>query len=196
MTVSVEDGRGHGVNIWRIAGWGGALGLLLLPLIAMQFTEEVRWGPMDFVFAAVMFGSVGGVLELTVRKTRSTAHRVAVGLALAATFMLIWVNGAVGIIGDEDNPANLMFGGVLAIALLGAIVARFRPAGMALVMSAAAAAQMVVGVVGVALGFGATGPIWPWDTIGATGFFVALWLASACLFSVAAREPRGPGEPR
>ena len=37
------------------------------------------------------------------RKTGDAAYRTAVGVALAAAFLLIWVNGAVGIIGSENN---------------------------------------------------------------------------------------------
>jgi hypothetical protein len=44
-----------------------------------------------------------------------------------AAFILIWMNLAVGIIGSEDNPANLMYGGVLAVAIVGAFMVRFRP---------------------------------------------------------------------
>lgn len=41
------------------------------------------------------------------------------------------MNGAVGIVGSEDNPANLMYGGVLAVGIVGAVIARFRAEGMA-----------------------------------------------------------------
>ena len=104
---------------WRPILWSIPVALLLLPAVAMQFTDEVDWNAFDFIFATVMFGSVGLVVELTVRSSRSIAFRAAVALALAAAFLIIWINGAVGIIGDEDNPANLMFGAVLAVALLG-----------------------------------------------------------------------------
>lgn len=52
---------------WRMVGWGAAAFMLLLPLVAMQFTNEVRWTLSDFVFAAVLIGAVGVIFELTVR---------------------------------------------------------------------------------------------------------------------------------
>ena len=55
--------------------------------------------------------------------------------------MLVWINLAVGIIGSEDNPANLMYGGVLAVGVAGAVAARFRPGGMARALAATALAQ-------------------------------------------------------
>ena len=59
-----------------------------------------------------------------VRLTGSRAYRFAVAAALAAAFFMLWVNGAIGIIGDEGNDANMMFFGVLAVALLGAVIAK------------------------------------------------------------------------
>ena len=40
---------------WRIIGWSIPATLLLLPLVAMRFTDEVNWTFSDFVFAAVLF---------------------------------------------------------------------------------------------------------------------------------------------
>jgi len=87
--------RGRGPNPWRVAGWSLAALLLLLPVIAMQFTREVNWTPFDFAFAAVMIGGVGIAFELTVRATRNNAYRSGFAIALAAAFLLIWMNGAV-----------------------------------------------------------------------------------------------------
>ncbi len=172
---------------WRPILWSIPVALLLLPAVAMRFTDEVDWNAFDFIFATVMFGSVGLVVELTVRSSRSIAFRAAVALALAAAFLIIWINGAVGIIGDEDNPANLMFGAVLAVALLGSIAALFRAPGMAIAMFAAAVAQLAVGVIALVGGM-AEGPAAPYDVIGSTGFLGGMWLVSGLLFRKAARE--------
>jgi hypothetical protein len=177
--------------------------ILSLPLLAMQFrvalpdpgsteaTDGVNWTLFDFVFAGVMIVGTGLLLELAARKAPNTAYRAAVTAALAATFFLIWSTGAVGIIGSEDNAANRMYFGVLAIALLGSIVARFRADGMALTMVAAALAQVSVGAIALVGGLGATDPSWPWDVVGATGFFAAPWLGSAWLFRRSALQLAG-----
>ena len=60
---------------------GRAVGLILLPLVAMQFTSEVVWTASDFVFAMVMFGGVGLGLELAAR-TKNRAFTMAVAIAL------------------------------------------------------------------------------------------------------------------
>ncbi|WP_377041716.1 hypothetical protein [Microvirga arabica] len=170
---------------WMIA----ALLLLLLPLAAMLFTDEIDWDETDFiVFGAMLFGACG-VYELAARMTGSTAYRAAVGVAVVAAFILIWMNLAVGIIGSEDNPANLMYAGVLALALLGSLIVRFRPHRMAQVFIATALAQVLVGIIALSAGLGSTGANWPRVIVVLTGFFSALWLLSAWLFRRAAREP-------
>ena len=77
------------------------------------------------------------ILELTLRATGSLAYRAAVVVALGAAFLLTWVNLAVGITGNENNPLNLMFFGVLAVGLVGAVVAGFKSGAMARAMAGA-----------------------------------------------------------
>jgi hypothetical protein len=185
--------RGGGLNPWRVAGWSIAALLLLLPLVAMQFTREVSWTPFDFVFAAVMIGGVGIAFELTVRATRNNAYRSGVAIALAAAFLLIWINGAVGIIGDEDNPLNLLYIGVIVIAFGGMAIARFRAKGASRAMNAAAIANAAVGVVAVVAG--RNDPPGIVGLVVLNGFFVLLFLGAARLFGVAAVNGKSPNEP-
>lgn len=76
-----------------------------------------------------------------------TAYRAAAGIALGTAFLLIWISFAVGVIGTEDNPANLMFGAVLLLGLIGAVAARFQPEGMARALAATALAQGLVALI-------------------------------------------------
>ena len=185
MAGDTEIGGGRRGSHWRIAVWGTAALMLLLPLFAMQVTDEVDWDAADFAIFGAMLAGAGGTYELAVRMTSSTAYRAAVGLALAAAFILVWMNLAVGIIGTEDNPANLMYGGVLAVGLIGAVIARFQPQGMVRALLATAFAQASVAVIALIAGLGFTFIL--------TGFFVALWLGSAWLFRKAAREQTPAG---
>lgn len=171
-------------RIWRVIMWGAAASLLMLPLVAMQFTPEVQWTLSDFVLFGVMLSAGCGTVELAARGSGSLAYRLGVGVAVIATFLLIWFNLAVGIIGSEDNPANLMFSAVLAVAVLGAVVVWFDPAGLVRVMIVAALTQIGVGVIAIALGTATTAdPIVP-----LTIFFTVLWLLSAGLFHKASRD--------
>ena len=126
-----NSNSGRRGGLWRIVVWGGAAALLLVPLMAMQFTDEVQWTGSDFAIFGAMLAVPLGVLELAVRATGSMAYRAAVAVALGAAFLMTWANLAVGIIGSEDNPLNLMFFGVLAVGIVGAFMARFQPRGMA-----------------------------------------------------------------
>ena len=72
--------------------------ILLLPLLAMQFTDEVVWDLADFVVAGALLFGTGLTYELIAGKGGNFAYRAAVGVAAAAALLLVWVNLAVGII--------------------------------------------------------------------------------------------------
>ena len=179
MTDTTTDSRRNGWGWVRPVAWGGAVALILLPLVAMQFTSDVDWSGGDFLFAAIVIGAVGLAFELAVRISNSWSYRGGAAVGLAAGFFLTWSNAAVGYIGD-DNPYNMVFFVIVAFAFLGALLARFEAKGMALVMLAAGIAHAVAGAIGYPED-PVTGPI--------TLVFTAMWLTSARLFQLAAREP-------
>lgn len=150
--------------------------------------NAVDWDVLDFAIFGALLAGVAVTYLLAARKTGNAAYRLAVSVALAAAFLLIWVNGAVGIIGNETNDANMMFFGVLVVGVTGAIVARFHPHGMARALFATATAQVLVAAIALIARFGATNPNWPQDVLILTGFFTMLWLISAWLFQKSARE--------
>lgn len=175
-------------SAWRIFGWTAAGCLVLAPLVAMQFTREVQWDAFDFlVFGGmVLFAGLG--LEALLRRSGGVAYRTGAALTTLGLFLLVWVNLAVGIIGSEDNPANLLVAGVIAIGIGGAIVTRGRAVGMARVLGVMAIVQAAIAGFAVIAGIGTDGPIWPRDVIGANGMFVVIWMAAAALFHLAARR--------
>lgn len=189
MAESSGNSRGQRRHVWRVAPWMIAAFLLVLPWTATRFTDEVNWDETDFIVLGAMLFGACGIYELAARMTGSTAYRAAVGVAVVAAFILIWMNLAVGIIGSEDNPANLMYAGVLAVAVLGGAIVRFQPHAMAQVLAATALAQALVGLIALSAGLGSSGANWPRVIVVLTGFFAALWLLSAWLFRQAAREP-------
>lgn len=189
MTTHTDGGR-RGIP-WRLVGWGAVALILLLPLVT-----GAPWTLFDYIVAGGLLGGAGLVLELVVRTSGSLAYRAGAGLAVAAAFLLIWVNGAVGFLGSEDNPANLMFAGVIAIAVLGSVIARFRAAGMAWAMFAAAAAQVSVGVIALALGWSSPGNAGLYEVVMGTSVFGALWLLSGGLFRKAAEKQTDAAGPQ
>ena len=118
-------------------------------------------------------------------KAYDTAYRLAAGMALATALLIVWMSVAAGLVGiEDDDPANAMYAGVLAIGFVGAVVARFQPYGLARALFATALAQAVVGV--IALTYPNTaGPV---AIAFLHGMFVALFVASGLLFRHAARN--------
>ncbi|MBO9547767.1 hypothetical protein [Caulobacter sp.] len=180
MTTDITLKRG---SRWTLLVWIGAALLLLTPALAMRFTKEVVWTPFDFGVWGAILALACGTFELAVRASGSLAFRAAVAIVVAVSFLTVWINGAVGIIGDEDNPANLMFGCVLLVAAAGAYVGRFRAAGLSRALLAAAFVQAVVAIVAQLMG-------------SREGFvisvvFAGAWLLAAWLFGRAARVEAG-----
>ena len=182
-----EDSQPHDPrrgSRWTLLVWTGAALLWLTPLAAMQFAREVNWTVTDFAVFGAMLLTAAGAFELLVRQSARPAYRTAAALAVGGGFILVWINLAVGIIGDEGNPANLLYFAVLAIGLLGGLLARFRAGGMVYTLLAMAVAQVAIGFTSVLSGYAT----WPFD-----GIFLALWTASAWLFSKAANQRPSTG---
>ena len=73
--------------------------LLLIPLIAMQFTEEVNWTLFDFVVAGGLLFFTGLIFDLVFRKIKNVKYRMIISVILLFVILLIWVELAVGIFG-------------------------------------------------------------------------------------------------
>jgi hypothetical protein len=186
-----KNHENRGLSRRRLAAWAAVVALILLiPLIAMQVSDEWNWDLFDFTFAGTVLFGAALTYELIARKGSTVAYRAAVGLAVATALVLVWINAAVGIVGNDDLFI-LMYLGVLAIGLIGAFIARFQPQGMARVLVAIAIGQMLVPTVVLAIpGLRAV----LWEPPGVVGVFVlnacfaALWLGSAWLFGKAGRS--------
>lgn len=163
----------------RLSAWATIVALILLiPLVLTLLGSGVdgegwHWTLSDFVFAFFLLFSAGLTYELVARKMNSTAYRVAVGIAVATALLLVWFNAAVGIVGDSPGP---MFFGVVVVLIFGAVIARFRPQGMARALFATALAQALVAVIAMI----AWGQYVEISIL--NGFFIALWIGSALLF--------------
>jgi hypothetical protein len=175
------------INPWRMLGWGAAIVLLLAPLVAMRFTSEVNWTAGDFIFAGILFALIGGAFELAVWASRNRAYRAGAALALLGAFLTIWANLAVGIVGSENNPPNMLFFAALLVGFVMACIGRFRARAMSIATLATAAS------LGIAFAFAVTQPTdEPFvphirEALG-TGVFAALFVASSALFRRAVRE--------
>lgn len=166
--------------------------ILMIPLIAMQFTNEVDWNIFDFIVAGILIFGTGITFKIITMKVRSNYYKAAFGLSIGTAFLLIWSNLAVGIIGSENNPANLLYFGVIAIGFFGSINVKFKPRGMSHTMFATAIAMMLVPTIAIL--------IWKPETdsveaipgiLGVfvlNAFFAMLFVGSALLFRQAEQE--------
>jgi hypothetical protein len=167
-------------NRWRLAVWGTAMGLFLIPTVAKLVTSEMAWTGSDFLTMAAMLATACGLYELATRMIASIAYRAGFGFAVVAAFLLVWINLAVGMIGSEQDRANLVFAGVLAVGVIGAGFARLQPAGMARTLLAMAIAQALAGAFALVLG--------SMEGTLLSFFFAAMWILSAELFRRAAQD--------
>jgi hypothetical protein len=158
--------------------------VLMVPFLAMTLrlgipdpgsgTEAVDWGLMDFAIAGVLVFGSGLLFEYASTRARSVAYTAAVAVAVGASLILLWINLAVGMIGDEGNAANAMYLLVLAVALIGTTIARFEPREAMVAMVATAAVHGLVVLIALVAGLRPTLP--------ADAVFIGLWLGSALLF--------------
>lgn len=181
MAAMVEaDGERLG-RLLRLLVWGGAAVVWLIPLVAKLTVSGMLWTTFDFIVWGAMLLFAAGVCEIGLRLSGSLAYRAGVVVAVGTGFLITWSNLAVGIIGDEGEALNLIFFGVIAIALVGAFVARFRTQGLAVAMAITAAAQAGTALLAVTRE--------PKVAL-IIGVFALGWLLSAWLFREAARaEP-------
>ncbi len=148
----------------------------------------MHWDLLDILTFGTMVVCAVIIVFTARRRSRIRAYRLAAAIAALGGFLLVWINGAVGIIGNEENEANLLFFGVLAVAATGALIARFRARGLARALYATAIAQVLVAVIAIVMRLGASGPAWPRGILVLTAMFSAAWLVSGWLFGKAAKS--------
>lgn len=137
-------------NISSIAkGMGSILGIpLALTLLAVW-----RWKPAVFLLAFLLLAGTANLIYglLKQNKLSNKTYRFAVLLALAGIALLVWMNVAVGgILGDD--PANMMYFGVLLVGCTGAIISNLQPEGMSWTLFATAFAIAIVPAIALAIG--------------------------------------------
>ena len=74
--------------------------ILLIPLIAIQFTEEVQWELGDFIIMGILLYGTGLAIELVNTRPQNIRKRAAYSFVILAIFFLIWAELAVGVFGS------------------------------------------------------------------------------------------------
>jgi hypothetical protein len=172
---------------WRVAAWSAAGLVLLAPLIAMGFTDEVAWTGGDFAAAALLLAGGGAVVEAAAWRSKAPMFRAGAVLAAAAGLLVVWTSGAVGLIGDGRGGLEAGFLAAPAAALIGAFAAGPNAAALSRAMAGAAAVQLAGGAAALLLQRG--GAAEALTTALASAAFGAMWAASALCFLRAKAEP-------
>lgn len=162
--------------------------ILMVPLVAMQFTDEVAWGAADFIIVGTLLFGTGFSYVLVTRSAPNIAYKTAVGLALGAALFMIWANLAVGLIGAGPNPGNFMYIGVLAVGITGIMLSGFRPGGMERAMYATTGALVLVAAIALLANMQEYSGSSATQIVGVNGFFAALFFISGLLFHYAAKK--------
>jgi cell division protein FtsL len=156
--------------------------VLSVPLVAQQFTDEVNWSVADFLVMGVLIFSAGLSYVLITRYVTNIVHKAAIVMALGSTFLMIWANLAVGLIGSGPNPGNLMYLGVIAVGFIGTFFSRFTPAGMERTLYAMALAVVLLAIIALATNMQQYAGSSVVEIIGVNGFFTVLFGISGLLF--------------
>lgn len=190
MTVSGTGGGGERRrSLWKTPTAVTAL-FLLATSLGNHFVEGWNWDLLAFVrIGAILFG-FGLAYELVTRNVDTIAYRGGVGVALVAAFLLLWVNFVQM---ADVNRAAAMYFGVPLVAIIGAVMARFKPRGMARALFATALAQALV----LAIALIRNPQVTSWTSpvtrgFGGNAFFVMLFVGSALLFRTAGRAESDP----
>jgi len=160
--------------------------ILLIPFIAMQFTNEVNWQFPDFILMGSLIFGTGASFVWIVGKGSSFAYKSAIGLALASTFLLIWANLAVGLIGSGPNLGNLMYFGVVVTAITGIVLSRFQPTGMERAMYATAFSLVLLATIALMANVHKSPGASVAEIIVVNGFFSGLYTVAGFLFRYSA----------
>ena len=71
-------------------------GLLLIPWVAMQISNDWNWTPLDFVAAYFLLAAAGFVYVVITRNSRTYQHKIVVGLGVCMLLAFVWVAAATG----------------------------------------------------------------------------------------------------
>lgn len=165
--------------------------VLMVPLVAMFFTNEVNWGIGDFIVMGGLLFGTGLSFVLLTRFATDFAYRLGVGLGLGTMLFMVWANLAVGLVGAGPNAGNLMYIGVLLVGIIGIVVSKLKAKGMERTMLVMVVTLVVVAVIELLAGMHEYPGSSVREIIGVNGFFAFLFGASALIFHFSGKGNKG-----
>jgi hypothetical protein len=164
--------------------------ILMVPLVAMQFSDHVNWSVLDFLLMGSLIFGTGVLFVLVMRLSSNIVHKVAMGLAIGATFFMVWVNLAVGLIGAGPNAGNLMYAGIIAVLIGGIYMSRFKAAGLERTMYATAFAFVLHTSIALVANMQSYPGSSVMEIIGVNLFFASPYVVAGLLFRYVALEQK------
>jgi hypothetical protein len=193
MNTKTHDGGRR--SLWKTPAVITAL-ILGIPLLRSLFVSGWDWDIRVFLLVGavgtLLFG-IGLTFQMIIRKLATPAYRAAVGVALGATFLLVWGNFVQG--ADDVNPVAFGYFVAPIVGIIGAAMARFQPNGMARALFVTALVQAFVLVIALII---RNPQVTPWTAavvrgFGGNAFCAILFVGSALLFRKAGRGESAPG---
>ena len=168
----------------RLAGTSErGVAISILSRMVRGMPADVMWRHEHRTATTDASSTTGGRMD-----TARTWYRLGVGLAIAGLALLLWGVMAMGVIGMEGDPFDLLYFAVLAVGILGSVIVRFEPSGMVRVLLAMAAAQAAITVIALLVGKQESPVSSVAEIVGLNAAYVGLYLAAAWLFRRAARQ--------
>lgn len=156
--------------------------ILLIPLIAMQYTTEVNWSLGDFILMGALIFGTGSAFVIFTAYSDNYIYKIAMIAAVASTFLLVWVNLAVGLIGGGANAGNLMYAAVILVGLVGTYLSRFSARGMERTMFAMAFTFVLIAAIALLANMQEYPGSSVLEIIGVNAFFGTLFTVAGMLF--------------
>jgi hypothetical protein len=162
--------------------------ILTIPLVAMQFTDQVDWSVSDFIIMGILIFTMVLAFVLITRQAINLMYKAAIAGTVGTTFLMIWANAAVGLIGSGPHAGNFMYAGVVAVVIVGTYLSRFTARGMELAMFGTAVSLVLIAVIQLLLNMDEYPASSVQEIIAVNGFFCFLYATSGLLFRFMALE--------
>ncbi len=112
----------------------------------------MNWTLLDYVLFTLLLSGPLIALWYFLRSERKVFYRLGVLFAAVGVFLVLWVNGAVGILGEAGSHASMIYVVIPFIALAGAFKTRARTKGLTMTMLILVGAMALIPLFALVLG--------------------------------------------
>ena len=167
---------------------------LLFPFIAVESADALGLSEDDAFFdrlplLLLALILIGIIIAVVLTWKNKSGIRSALGLALFTSFLIVWMNAAVGIIGSEENRINIIYYGLVIFSIIWVMFENYSVLGFARSMFASMIVAVLLGVsVMIIAGINGVSFIGLIQIAALNGMFATLYGISALLFRRSAQN--------